>query len=118
VQRPAQLLEDREKLDKNAYLSYLVYSNKMLLALVDHILRVSHKPPVIILMGDHGFRQFSSETDHRYYFMNLNAIHLPGKQYEGFYRGMSNVNELRILMNTLFGQHLPMKKDSTIFLWE
>ena len=115
---PDYRLEDRFKLDKQAYISYLKYANRQLLQLVDHIIQSSASPPVILLLGDHGFRQFNPEAAHPYYFMNLNAVLLPDRNYQGFYPGMTNVNELRILMNTVFGQSLPLKKDSTIFLWE
>jgi hypothetical protein len=118
VQLPSSKLEDRFKLDKQAYISYLVYANKKLSALIDAIISSSSQPPVILLMGDHGFRQFVPEADHSYYFMNMNAVLLPGRNYSGFYEGMSNVNELKVVLNTVFGQSLPLKKDSTIFLWE
>jgi len=50
--------------------------------------------------------------------MNLNSILLPGKNYNGYYNGMSNINQLRILLNNEFGQKLPLLKDSTIFIAE
>ncbi len=65
-------------------------------------------------MGDHGFRHL--EGNNNGHFMNFNSIYLPDKNYSRFYDGMSLVNEFRILLNTQFNQHLPILKDSTIFL--
>ncbi len=104
--------------DKNAYIQYLVYTNKKLLQLVDHIKSNSDQPPVIILMSDHGYRQLDEDHLKPYFFMNLNAVLLPGKDYSQFYEGMSNVNQFRVILNAEFKQNLPLLKDSTTFLIE
>ena len=115
---PVSLLTDEYKYRKDAYIQYLVYANKRFLQLIDNILANSAKPPVIVLMSDHGFRQFNEPTDKKYYFMTLNAVYLPNKNYKGFYNGMSNVNLFRAILNAQFGQQLPMLKDSSTFLFE
>jgi len=69
-------------------------------------------------MSDHGFRQLADTTAKKYYFMNLNAVYLPAGNYSGFYDGMSNVNQFRVILNAQFGQKLPLLKDSIIFLRE
>lgn len=103
---------------KKEYTEHLLYTNKRLLQLIDHIQKNSSKPPVILLASDHGFRQFYEEADKKYYFMNLCAISLPGKRYESFYDGMTTVNIFRSILNAQFGQKLPLLKDSTVFLTE
>jgi hypothetical protein len=70
-----------------------------------------------MLLGDHGFREGVKKEEYNYVFMNLNAIYLPEKNYDGFYDSISNVNQFRVLLNNQFEQHLPLLKDSTIFLW-
>jgi len=114
---PDMVLEGNQ-MNRRAYISYLAYANKKFLALIDGILSRAKTPPVIIFMGDHGFRHFTEDVDHRYYFMNLNAVYLPSKNYEKFYPGLSAVNEFRVLLNTEFGQALPLLRDSTSFLTE
>jgi hypothetical protein len=104
--------------DTKAYLQYLEYCNKRFLYLIDQIIATSKQPPVIIFMSDHGFREFEKAVPQQYEFMNINAVYLPSKNYSGFYNGMSNVNELRTLLNSELHQHLPMLKDSTIYLKE
>jgi hypothetical protein len=106
--------------DKKSYIEYLQYGNKIYLQMIDEILRHSTRPPMIIFMGDHGFREFGNPTpaEKKAYFMNLNAVYLPSGDYSRFYKGVSGVNQFRVLLNTTFGQNLPMLKDSTSFLEE
>ncbi len=103
---------------KFEYTEHLLYTNKRLLQLIDHITQNTQQPPVILLASDHGFRQYMGETDKKYYFMNLCAVLLPGRKYEGFYEGMTTINIFRSILNSQFGQSLPMLKDSTSFLIE
>lgn len=116
-----KVIDDAFCKDKKGYTSYLQYTNKKLLALVDNILHSSTTPPVIMLLSDHGYRQFhswedSAGMDRKYYFMNLNAIMIPGKNYQGFYDSVSNVNQFRVLFNTLFKQKFPLLKDSATYI--
>lgn len=100
------------------YTGHLLYTNNRLLQLIDHIRTNAQQPPVILLASDHGFRQYMSATDKKYYFINFCAILLPDRKYQGFYPGMTTVNFFRAILNAQFGQHLPILKDSTTFLVE
>lgn len=115
---PVEKFTTEFRMNKKAYTGYLQYVNKKLLSLIDYIQSNSPRPPIIILMGDHGFRQLPEETDHQFHFMNLNAVYLPDKNYNGFYDGMTNVNQFRVIVNTVFHQKIPLLKDSTSFLIE
>ena len=95
------------------YIEYLQYCNKQFVTLIDDILKNSKQPPIIVFMGDHGFRHFSEPVDPKYHFLNLNAVYLPNKNYGGFYKGMSGVNQFRTILNTQFNKQLPLLKDST-----
>jgi hypothetical protein len=116
LEKPYRELTDSFTMDRKAYAEYVGYANNRLLQLIDHITTSSRRPPVIILLSDHGFRQVAADVPHRYYFMNLSAVLLPNRNYTGFYPGMSNVNMLRAVVNAQFGQQLPLLKDSTSFL--
>lgn len=108
---------DRDRGFKRGYLENLQYCNKRVVAFVDSLVRVSPRPPVIILMGDHGFRHPSIAP--KYQFMTINAVLFPDRRYEGYYDGQSIVNQMRVLLNNRFGQKLSLLKDSTVFLgWE
>jgi sulfatase-like protein len=113
---PFEKLTESNNVNKHDYLEYLQYTNKIVLALIDHIFASSSKPPIIVIAGDHGFREVVQPVDQKYYFMNLSSVYLPGKNYDSFYDSMSNVNLFRNVLNTHYNQHLPLLKDSTIFL--
>ena len=110
------LLEKNWSLKKE-YTEYLQYTNMKLLELFDQILSKSAKPPIVAFIGDHGFREFSSdEKDVKYYFMNMSAVYLPERNYANFYEGMSNVNQFRVILNTVFHQDFPLHSDSSILI--
>ena len=113
------LLKSKEwKYNKSGYLNYLLFGNKMLIQLCDSILRSSKTPPVIIVMSDHGFRQYKSPANNAAFFSNLMAVYTPDGNYTGLYPGISNVNVLRQILNNELGQHFIPLKDSSIFLTE
>jgi hypothetical protein len=114
---PLEKLTGLRKANPKDYIGYLQYTNKKLLELADHILKNAARPPVIILLGDHGFRHPDMKTDPRYDYMNLNAVYIPNRNYSGFYDSMTNVNQFRVLFNTCFNQQLPLLRDSTIDVW-
>ncbi|HVM88497.1 MAG TPA: hypothetical protein VMT76_09950 [Puia sp.] len=97
------------------YLQYLVYCNSVVTKLIGKIKETSHGTAVIILMSDHGNRNFQLENKSVSASNNFNSIYLPRKNYNFFYDSISNVNEFRVLFNTLFNQHLPVLKDSVVF---
>jgi hypothetical protein len=114
--RPFDKLVEGSQGNKADYLSYLQYANKKLLALVNHILQSSSAPPLIILMGDHGFRHFTTPVSRPNYFLNLDAMYFPTKNYKGIRDSISMVNQFRIILNSQFNQKLPLLNDSTIYL--
>ncbi|MFL5742716.1 MAG: hypothetical protein ACJ75B_21020 [Flavisolibacter sp.] len=115
---PAEVALEGSQVNKKQYIGYLQFANTRFLELIDFILTHSKQPPIIIFMGDHGFRHFIPDQDHKYYFMNLNAIFLPPGDSLRLYRGMSSVNEFRAVLNSAFHQHLNFLPDSTRFLTE
>jgi len=115
---PIESLMEEEQHRQENYIGYLKYCNKIFLNLIDSILQKSKKPPIIIFMGDHGFRHFIKPVNKQYHFMNLNAIYLPGKNYKGFYDSISGVNQFRIILNKQFRMNLPLMKDSSSFMKE
>lgn len=113
---PFESLQEEEKLNQHHYIEYLQYGNKKILEMIDHILKNSASPPVIILMGDHGYRHFKQPVDPKYYFCNLVSVHLPRNNYSAFSDSLTNVNLFRAVLNTIFGQQLPYLKDTTIIM--
>jgi hypothetical protein len=111
---PIEALTEEFRTNRIAYAGYLQYSNKRLLELVDKIKASSLTPPVILLMGDHGFRMFNDSTDIKYSFMNFSSVLLPGKKYDAYYDSMSSVNQIRTLLNIVFKQKLQLLRDSLV----
>jgi hypothetical protein len=111
-------IDQRKHLEeKKNYLEYVQYCNRKLLSFIDRICKASARPPIVLLMSDHGLRHHT--VPEPYHFSNINAVLFPDREYKGFYKGMSNVNQLRVLLNQRFRQKLPLLKDSSIFLgWE
>jgi len=115
---PVEKLGGIANVNTHDFIEYLQYSNKRLLELVDEILKRSATPPVILLLGDHGFRNSEKKTDGKYDFVNLNATYFPNRNYSGIYDSISNVNQFRVVFNTFFNQRLPLLKDSTVNVWD
>jgi chromate transport protein ChrA len=115
-EQPFEKLLEGNQSNKEAYIEYLQYSNKKLIELVEHILRSSASPPIIVLAGDHGFRHFKEPVGSKYYFLNLVSVHLPSKNYTGFSDSLTGVNLFRAVLNAQYGQQLPLLKDSTSYL--
>jgi hypothetical protein len=101
---------------KLRYIEYLKYCNKRFLQIIDLIQRNSSRPTIIMFMSDHGLRINNNPKSIKYHFMNINSIYYPSQDYKSFYTGMSNVNQLRVVMNDVFNQKLPILNDSTIFI--
>jgi hypothetical protein len=110
--RPFEELNNMPLNDTVAYLSYLKYTNKKILELVDHILSNSPSPPVITVMSDHGFRYFNGEYN-KYAFSDFLSIHTPGRNYDQFSDTMTNVNFFSRLLNNSFQQQLPLQIDTS-----
>lgn len=102
--------------DSSLFISYLKHCNQQLLTLVSTIRQTSARPPVILLIGDHGFREFNKTRFNPLQFSCLQAVYYPERNYQSLYNGMSQVNLFRVLLNDQFGQQLQLLKDSSIRL--
>jgi hypothetical protein len=102
----------KEELD-NAYLQYLIYTNKVISGLVDQIQERTKRKAVIILMSDHGYRGIlndgvSSSNN------NFISVFLPSGNYANFYDSITNVNLFRSTLNSLFKVDMALLKDSIV----
>jgi hypothetical protein len=98
-----------------AYVDQVRFVNKEMLAVIDTLLQNSDVPPVIIVQGDHGpLPDLTSEASQR--LPILNAYYLPGIQMENIlYPSISPVNSFRVVLNSYFGQDLPLLEDQSYF---
>ncbi len=101
--------------DKNIYLSYLKYTNHVILKIINSIVSKDHQS-IIIVMSDHGYRSYNISDDSPLNFDNIVACRIPSVNYLTPDKEMSNVNFFRYLFNRAFGQNFPYLPDSTIEL--
>lgn len=97
----------------NMFLQYQVYTNKKIAEIITQLQKETAGKAVILLMSDHGY-QPAYEKEKKLAYYNLNAVYLPNGQYSGWYPGISNVNQFRVLFNTLYEQRLPLLKDTIV----
>jgi hypothetical protein len=114
---PSGFLEKKNVLPKDSidkmFLQYEVYANKIIAPFVSRLKQETGGKAVILLMSDHGYQEATGKNE-KLPFFNLNAVYLPQKNYQGWYNGISNVNQFRVLFNTLFHQQIPLISDSVV----
>ncbi|HTE10690.1 MAG TPA: sulfatase-like hydrolase/transferase [Chitinophagaceae bacterium] len=99
-----------------SFISYLEYTNKVILKLVKSILRDPQKEPVIIVQSDHGYRDFKkSLVNPGQYFKNYSAFYFPDKNYSTLYDTLSNINTFPVIFNKYFKTNIPLQKDTSVF---
>jgi len=96
------------------YIEYLQYANKKISFAIEQIQTTSQNA-IIMFMSDHGHRNDDEKPLNPSRFLNINAVYFPDREHEGFYKGISNVNQLRILLNKKFEQDLELLKDSAVY---
>lgn len=89
------------------YINQVEFISSQMLAITKQILEQSSEPPVIVIMGDHGFLD-----ENRY--MILNAYYLPDQNYSELYPGITPVNSFRIIFNQYFGGDYDLLPDLSL----
>ena len=104
------------KVEIDLYFDQILYANKVIEELVTYIQKNGKKNTLIIIEGDHGFRNSNKQDLTQYTFQNLNAIYFPDHKYEMLYDSLSPVNTFRIVLNKYFHAQLPLLKDSSVLV--
>jgi hypothetical protein len=94
-----------DEYQKQGYLNQIQYIDKAIVPVLQTIISKSKKPPIIILLGDHGL-----QADNRY--TNLLAYYLPNGTGK-LYPSISPVNSFRLIFDEYFGANYPMLPDLT-----
>jgi len=103
--------------DIQHYLDYLPYTNEVIKKMVDAIQQNTHRNAVIVLMGDHGVRYDApGDQQHAHDFENLDAVYLPGGNYEALPDSINGVNQFRVVLSKVFRRAIPLLPDSTVYL--
>jgi hypothetical protein len=102
--------------EKSPYLEQLIYTNTWVDSLIKATNQPFSRPRVVIIEGDHGYRDESPTATREMQFMNLNTWYFSDKDYSMLYDSISPVNTFRIVLNKYFRANLPLLKDSTVLL--
>lgn len=92
------------------YVNQVIFIDHQMIPALKSIIDGSSRPVIIIVQGDHGPGRFSPEARMR----NLNAYYVPGGQ-DIFYDSITPVNTFRVILDSYFGQHLPLLPDVSRF---
>ncbi len=110
------LTEESQK-NKPLFLSYLKYTNKTILEIINSIILNSEGNAVVILQSDHGYRDFEGALNFpETFFKNYSAFYFPDKNYSAIYDTISNINNFPVLFNKYFNTKISLQTDTTISL--
>jgi hypothetical protein len=100
--------------DRAGYVDQLAFVNRKVEQAIDRIIADSSRPPVIVLISDHGpnLRKGLATAEHyRIRLANLSAVRLPGAPADLVPEDFSNVNLFRMVFDRAFGADLPRLPD-------
>ena len=100
---------------RDGYLNQVIYTNSLLKELIQLVPVDSGRGRVVIIEGDHGFRDYDQPAKREKEFMNLNTYYFSDHDYSMLHDSISPVNSFRVVLNKYFCQALPLLKDSTIY---
>jgi len=107
-----------DRRNKAHYLEQLLYTNQRMIEVGDTILAKSAVPPIIMIHGDHGFRQLEdTPKDISGFSIDeasctvLAAFYFPKKQYDMLYDSISPVNFFRAMLNAEFDTDFELLED-------
>lgn len=116
IRKPVkETIQLNEEDQPKAFIEQVKYANRLINDLVTFIKATNKKNTVILIEGDHGFRNIYGKEGYMIYD-NLNSIYFPDGDYRSLYPSISPVNSFRVVLNKYFTANLPLLKDSSIFI--
>ncbi|HEY3781132.1 MAG TPA: hypothetical protein VGL56_08630 [Fimbriimonadaceae bacterium] len=105
---------------QTGYIGQLQYLNSRVLQIVDHLVKISQTPPIIILQGDHGSREYLDQnnlakSDVREAFRNFNAFLVSPQVRKNLYASITPVNSFRMILDGLFGANYSRMPDISYY---
>jgi hypothetical protein len=92
---------------KQGYINQIQFIDKAIVPILHTIISKSKKPPIIVLLGDHGLAGNNRYTD-------LLAYYLPNGSGK-LYPSISPVNSFRLIFDEYFGANYPLLPDLTYY---
>lgn len=110
---------------RNGFLDQSIFITTRITKTIEEILRVSERPPIIVLQSDHGCGTVWSTAISgigvptpeflRAQFGILNAYLAPPQLQSALYESISPVNTFRVIINSLAQEPLPLLADRSYF---
>lgn len=97
-----------------AYVDQVIYLNGRVIEAVDQILAHSSTPPIIVIMGDHGWAERNAEDK----ISILNAYRFPEGGKDVLYPTITPVNTFRAMFDSYFGTDFGLLPDVSYFSTE
>jgi Sulfatase len=105
------------KNDIQLYNNQLEYTLNFIVGLCKKIQSESRKNTVIIVQGDHGYRNYNTNKFGNHFSVSpFSAIYFPDNDYQMIGDSIYTTNTFRIILNKYFEQKLPMLKTKTSIL--
>lgn len=98
------------------YIKQLMYTNTFLTRIVDELMNDNGREKIVIIEGDHGYREYPERSKMPEIFRNLNAYFFPDKNYRLLYDSISPVNSFRIVLDQYFHKNYSLLPDSSIYV--
>ncbi len=93
---------DFERSNEN-FTSCIVYTNRQIEKIVNKIFEKAGRNTIIIIQGDHGYREFPGLFPDVVRYGTFNAVYLPSANYTGFSDSGSVLQTFRQVLQTQFG---------------
>lgn len=108
----AMIFNDLPGMYKPLFISYLKYTNKVIMSMVNKI-TANDTTAIIIVMSDHG-KRFYNNTNYSepLSYDNICAVRFPDHHFIEYKEKWSTVNFFRYILNSGFSQNLPYLPDS------
>ncbi len=111
------VINEETQKNRQLFLSYLKYTNNVILKITNNIIRQSNNTAIIIVQSDHGFRDFDGgPTVPHTFFKNYMAFYFPDRNYNSLYNTMSTINTFPVVLNKYFNFNIPLMQDTSVFL--
>ncbi|MVM38384.1 hypothetical protein GO730_13690 [Spirosoma sp. HMF3257] len=103
--------ERRERVLMQSYLNHIQEANRYMNLLVHSILTNSKRPPIILMMSDHGYRFLTGVSPQEKAlerYGNLCAFYFPDHHYQMLSDSITPVNYMRLILSKALGEAYPL----------
>lgn len=87
---------------KENFISYLKFTNAEIKNIVTSIFQIFGSNVVIIIQGDHGYREFPDKFPSELRYAIFNAVYLPNRKYEGFNDSITPIETIKEVLTSQF----------------